>query len=228
MQTKTTTSRMSLSAALAGSILLWNATPSHATCSDTPYLASVCITAATYCPRGYAEANGQLLPINQYAALFSLVGTTYGGDGRASFALPNLQGRTPVGIGMGTGLSRVVLGEQRGLEQRTLGIAQLPSHTHNAAFNPAPGGGLQASTKDGDSPTPASDSYLGKLAIKSIGSPPNLYTTDDSSLTPIKGLGITGAVSVENSGGSQSFPIIPPQLGLRYCIAVEGIFPPRP
>jgi len=227
MQPRTTTFKATLWATLAASAMLADIPASHATCSTDPYIASICITAANYCPRGYLNADGRVIPINGNEALFSLLGTTYGGDGRSTFGLPDLRSRTPVGTGTGQGLTEVPLGFQRGAEQRTLTLATLPTHSHNATFDPSGGAGLQASTAGGESASPGSNSYLGKVAIKGMGTPPNLYTTDDSELISIQGLSAAGTVSVEATGGSKPFSIIPPQLGLLYCIATTGMFPPR-
>jgi microcystin-dependent protein len=190
-------------------------------------MGSICITAANFCPRGYADANGQIIPISDNQALFALLGTNYGGDGRTGFALPDLRGRTPVGIGRGPGLSMVIQAQRRGTEQQILDDRQLPTHAHEASFVPAPGDGLQASTEQGISASPGSESYLGAVAITGMGAPPKLYTDDATSLTSIKGMNVSGAVNVGKSGASQPFLIVPPQLGLRYCIATSGLFPPR-
>ena len=226
MQFRKITLKTTLCAALATGVTLGNAPTTHATCATDPYIASICATAANYCPRGYLPTNGQIVAVSEYTALFSLIGTTYGGDGRSTFGLPDLRGRTPVGAGTSPGLTTVLLGSIRGVEKRTLSLATLPTHSHEATF--APGGGLQASTKDGDSSSPTDASYLGATKIASMGAPPSFYTTDGSALTPIKGLDIDGAISIDPTGGNQPFGIIPPQLGLLYCIAAEGIFPPRP
>ncbi len=220
-------STTTLCSTFAGCAMMIGAPTAHATCVPEPYIGSICITAATFCPRGYAEANGQLIAISDNQTLYSLIGSIYGGDDRTTFALPDLRSRTPVGIGRGTGLSQVNLGQRRGREQQILDNTQLPTHNHIASFVPAPGDGMQASTESGSSASPNSDSYLGKLAVSGMGSPPNLYTVDDANLTPIKGMSISGTITVENSGASQPFPLIPPQLSLRYCIATDGLYPPR-
>jgi microcystin-dependent protein len=227
MQFNNTKIGMTLSAAFVGCISVIAAPASRASCVPEPYLASICITSANFCPRGYTDADGRMLSISNNQTLFSLLGANYGGDGVTNFALPDLRGRTPVGFGRGPGLSIVMLGQRRGTELQVLDITQLPKHNHKASFVPAPGDGLQASTKAGSSASPDSDSYLGKVAITGMGTPPSLYTDDESNLTPIKGMNVAGAVEVGNSGESQPFPIIPPQLGLRYCIATEGLYPPR-
>lgn len=128
--------------ALACTAALFASTPAMA-CSDMPFIGSLCVTAADFCPSPYyAPANGAVIAINSNQALFSLLGARYGGNGSSTFALPDLRGRTPVGTGQGTGLSNVALAQQRGMEASTLNATQLPSHTHTATFG---GSGTQAS-----------------------------------------------------------------------------------
>lgn len=225
MQPRKKTFKITLWAALAGSAMLGHVPASLATCATDPYIGSLCMTAANYCPRGYLEANGQLVEVSEYTALFSLIGVTYGGDGRNTFGLPDMRSRTPVGAGKGPGLSQVLLGSIRGVESRLLTLATLPTHIHEATFDAE--GGLQASTADGKSAAPSSTSFLGTVKV-GIGTAPSLYTTDGSKLTPIQGLNIDGGIEIGATGGSQPFGIVPPQLGLLYCIAGEGMFPPRP
>jgi len=178
-----------------------------ATCTVEPYLGSMCITAATFCPKGYADARGQVLPIAGNTALFSLLGTTYGGDGRSTFALPDLQGRVPRGIGTGVGLTPVEQGEVDGQEAVILGVNQMPAHTHSAQIRgtdargntDAPGGAVPAQSR-------RSSSYSTGAADAAMGA---------------------SAVAIGVSGGGQPVDVVNPYVGLRYCIAVEGIFPPR-
>lgn len=226
MQPRKKTFKITLWAALAGSAMLGHVPASLATCATDPYIGSLCMTAANYCPTGYLKANGQLVEVSEYTALFSLLGVTYGGDGRITFGLPDMRSRTPVGAGNGPGLSQVLLGSIRGVEIRTLTLATLPPHTHKAAFEAE--GGLQASTADGESASPSDTSFLGTVKTGGMSTPPSLYTTTGSTLTPILGLDIDGAISIEATGGGQPFGIVPPQLGLLYCIAAQGMFPPRP
>ncbi len=122
----------------AAVIALVGVTPSISqACCAEPYIGSICFTAVSYCPEGYLPADGRLLNITQYQALFALIGNAYGGDGRTTFALPDLRGRVPVGTGMGAGLTKsVTLGEKRGTEAVVLTPSQVPlaSHTHVATF----------------------------------------------------------------------------------------------
>lgn len=257
---------LALTASLLGSAA-WS-TGSHACSADSPYMGSICITAATYCPRGYAEANGTVLQASQYAALFSLLSNTYGGDGRTTFALPDLRGRVPVHIGQGTGLSNIRLGDKRGVEALNLNIAQLPMHNHDAAFTPVtgqqpvtlpaqPGSGAITATAATDvvpgnagvDPAPSVSNYYLTGVTSSAAGPVTTtapgtnkstligtHVTVDTStykpaiaeqtvnITAVKG----GAVAVANAGASAAVPTLPPELGLRFCIATEGLYPPRP
>jgi len=148
-------------------------------------------------PKGWALCDGQLLPINQNQALFSLLGTTYGGDGRVNFGLPNLQGRTPIHMGSGH-----TLGERGGEQGHTLSIAEIPTHTHVA----------NASTADGNATTPTTTSMLGKSTVQS------LYATASN-------LQAMAPNAVANVGGSQAHINMQPFLVLNFSIALQGIFP---
>jgi len=167
-----------------------------------PLLGSLLLFAGNFAPRGWMFCNGQLLPIAQNTALFSLLGTTYGGDGMTTFALPDLRGRMPIGWGQGPGLSNYDLGEQAGMENVTLTISNMPAHNHpllGASGNGAPlptGNSLGA---------PAANIYDGKNA-------PNLAMN---------------AASIGLAGGSQPFPVMQPFLAMSWIIAIEGIFPSR-
>ena len=169
MTQKTAVLAKSCKKALAG-VALATATitlsPAALACgsSDGVYIGTVCATAATYCPRGYYPAEGQLISISQQQALFAVMGTNYGGDGRSTFAMPDMRGRTPVGVGNGAGLSPVQQGQRRGTEMVTLTTQQLPTHSHAATFTPAGGGqgaDVQVSTINGDHATPAAGDYIG-------------------------------------------------------------------
>jgi len=162
-----------------------------------PFLAEIRLMSFTFAPKGWALCNGQLLPINQNQALFSLLGTTFGGDGRVNFALPDLRGRTPIHVGSGH-----TLGERGGEQAHTLSIAETPTHTHvsNASSNPASTNTptnalvLAAST--------ASQLYAGASNLAAMA--PN---------------------SLANVGGSQAHQNMQPFLTISFCIALQGIFP---
>jgi len=164
-----------------------------------PFLSEIRIMSFNYPPRGWAFCNGQLLPINQNQALFSLLGTTYGGDGRVNFALPDVRGRTPIHVGDGH-----TLGERAGEENHTLAITELPAHQH----------ALMASNSTGDAPVPFSNGQGNILASNASAlyrPPANLVAMEPSSTT--------------NAGGGQPHANQQPLLTLSFCIALQGIFP---
>ena len=165
-----------------------------------PFLAEIRIMSFSFPPKGWALCNGQLLPINQNQALFSLLGTTFGGDGRVNFALPDLRARTPIHVGSGH-----TLGEAGGEQAHTLSIAELPEHTHV----------LRASSRVGNSVNPRTISGGNVFAQE----PGNAYSPNPVSLTALN------AGSVTNVGGSQAHLNMQPYLTLSFCIALQGIFP---
>jgi microcystin-dependent protein len=160
-----------------------------------PFLSEIRMMSFVFAPRGWALCNGQLLPINQNQALFSLLGTTFGGDGRVNFALPDLRGRTPIHVGSGH-----TLGERGGEQAHTLSIAELPTHTHVAQAQP-----LTTTTQ-----LPAVNALLAQAS--------NVYRSPDNlvSLAPL---------TVTNVGGSQAHLNMQPFLTLSFSIALQGIFP---
>ena len=162
-----------------------------------PFLSEIRIMSFQFAPKGWALCNGQLLPINQNQALFSLLGTTFGGDGRVNFALPDLRGRTPIHVG-----SSHTLGERGGEQAHTLSIAELPTHTHVMNGNPA------NATLD----TPASNTTLAVAGL-------DLYRTQATALVAMD------AGCIGNVGGSQAHLNMQPFLTLSFCIALQGIFP---
>ncbi len=160
-----------------------------------PFLSEIRIMSFGYAPKGWAMCNGQLLPINQNQALFSLLGTTFGGDGRVNFALPDVRGRTPIHVGSGH-----TLGERGGEQAHTLTISELPTHTH--VLN----GTAVIATLD----TP-SNNLLAQLATV------NAYGPNANAAT--------NAGTMGNTGGSQAHLNMQPFLTLTFCIALQGIFP---
>jgi len=151
-----------LTTALLGSAFFGQAASA---CSTEPYLGSVCMTAATYCPRGYAVAAGQLNTINENPALASLLGDYFGGDLRSTYGYPDLRGRAPIGSGRGPGLTNFAIGNMVGYERETLDISELPSHTHAATFTPS--GGASGGTASGTISVPVTGSA--KIATSSTG-----------------------------------------------------------
>src|SRR6185369_12569969 len=160
-----------------------------------PFLSEIRIMSFVFAPKGWALCNGQLLPINQNQALFSLLGTTFGGDGRVNFALPDLRGRAPIHVGSGH-----TLGEKGGEQAHTLSIAEIPTHTHVA----------NGTTNAADTNTPANTTLLG-IVNDAYGDPANLQAMAASEITTV--------------GGSQAHLNMQPFLTLSFCIALQGIFP---
>lgn len=161
-----------------------------------PFLSEIRLMSFVFPPKGWALCGGQLLPINQNQALFSLLGTTFGGDGRVNFALPDLRGRTPIHVGNGH-----TLGERGGEQAHTLSIAELPTHAHMAYAANVP-----ANARMGTN---------GLLAAQA-GTPYSAETTPLTAANP---------ATVANTGGSQAHLNMQPFLTLSYCIALQGIFP---
>ncbi len=167
-----------------------------------PFIGQIQIFGFNFAPRGWALCDGQLLPISQYSALFSLLGTAFGGDGRTTFALPDLRGRVPVHVGNGPGLSPIRWGDKSGAESMTLTVVNLPSHSHalvgtNATADQAqPGGNALAQSSE--------DQYAAAAPGDAMR-----------------------AGSVGSAGGNQAFNIRNPFVGIYYSIALQGIYPSR-
>lgn len=175
------------------------------------YIGEIRIFAGNFAPRDWLFCNGQLLSINDYQTLFALIGTTYGGDGQTTFALPNLQSRAAVGIGQGPGLSNYVLGLTAGTENVTLTTPQLPAHSHQVQATPKAHTGAPAQ----DNPTAA---YFGTANS-------NIYGPS-SGTGHLAGNCFTGG-QVGVAGASQPHTNIQPLLATNYIIATQGIFPSR-
>jgi microcystin-dependent protein len=170
-----------------------------------PFLGEIRMFGGNFAPRGWAFCNGQLLSIASNTALFALLGTTYGGDGRVTFALPNLQGRMPMHWGNGAGLSPKVIGESAGAETVTLLATQMPAHTHAARANSASGN---------------TNSPVGKVWSKDAGVQSATYSGNAPNAD-------MAANAIGTAGGSQPHPNMPPYLAVSFIIALQGIFPSR-
>ena len=175
-----------------------------------PFIAEIVMFAGNFAPRGWAFCQGQILSIAQNTALFSLLGTTYGGNGQTTFALPDLRGRTPIGVGQGPGLPNVSLGEVSGSPTHTLLITEMPAHNHL----------IRANANNANDSLPA-NAYLAAAVIptdsnKSVSAYNS--ATDNTTMNP---------GTVAPTGGSQPFSIMQPYLGINYIIALQGIFPSR-
>ena len=170
----------------------------------TPYIGEIRNFGFNFAPRDWMQCNGQVLSISAHTALFSLLGTTYGGNGVSTFALPDLRGRAPIGMGPGPGLTNRVWGEVSGSESTTLSVSNLPSHTH--ALNVKTGVGSQAAP--GGNILAASDQRNSQYSSAAADT-------------------IMSTSAIGNSGSGLAFTNMPPYLGSNFCIAVQGIFPSR-
>jgi microcystin-dependent protein len=168
-----------------------------------PFVAEIRIFPFNFAPKGWAFCDGQLLPLSQNTALFSLLGTTYGGNGKSNFALPNCQGNAPMHPGQGPGLSLHDLGETGGSETVTLLESEIPSHSH----------GLTASLADARERQPASQLFAAGIGVAMYATPGAMTPLSDSALTP--------------AGGDQPHNNLQPYLTLNFCIALQGVYPPR-
>jgi len=169
-----------------------------------PFLAEIKLVGFNFAPRGWAFCDGQLLPISQNQSLFSLLGTTYGGDGRTTFALPDLRGRTPLHVGASTAPGAVThsQGQKGGEESHVLATSEMPGHDHSVAANTAP---ATSDEPQGNLPArPGFDAYGGSTA-----------------------LGAFEAETVTDTGGGQGHDNMQPWLAVNFCIALQGIFPSR-
>lgn len=182
------------------------------------FVAEICMFPFNFPPNGWAWCDGQLMPISQNTALFSLLGTTYGGDGKSTFALPDLQGRVPIQPGQGQGLSLRDLGENGGADSVTLLVAEMPTHTHQVGIKPPVGGAA-----DTDSPTNAYPATFADGA--QIGANAALLYANPG----VQNMGIVNSeTSTLAAGGGLPHNNMQPTLFIYYCIALQGIFPPRP
>lgn len=173
----------------------------------SPFVAEIRMFAGNFAPTGWATCDGQLLPISQNTALFSLLGTFYGGDGKSTFALPNLQGSVPLHQGQGAGLSEYFLGQTGGAQFVTLLESEMPAHTHN----------IMVSNQQGDVQGPTPDTAIARPA----NSTPFVPGSPVPPLTPMafQQLSVAGASLPHNN--------MMPYLTLTFIIAMQGIFPPR-
>ena len=171
-----------------------------------PFVSEIRMFGCNFAPVGWAQCNGQILPISQNTALFSLLGTTYGGDGRSNFALPNLQNSAAMHEGQGAGLSQRLLGESGGQTAVTLIASQMPVHTH-----------VLSGRNAGGKADPLSNNF-GTVGTQLP--PPNFYATTDTSLN-------MNPQALSLSGGSLPHNNMMPYLTVNFCIALQGVFPAR-
>ena len=171
----------------------------------SPFLSQMMMVGFTFCPRGWADAHGQIESINAQQSLYSLLGTTYGGDGRTTFGYPDLRGRMPIGYGQGAGLPDYTWGEKSGTERITLNSATIGAHTHVAS--------VQVTTGPANVSSP-NDAALASSKAYVSGATPSVSLD-------------SGTLALANTGGSNSYNNLMPFLTIRHCMATTGIFPPR-
>lgn len=180
-----------------------------------PFIAQIMIFAGNFAPRNWAFCDGQLLAISSNTALFSLIGTAFGGDGRTTFALPDLRGRVAIHPGTGPGLSNITWGQKSGSESVTLNTTNLPSHTHVVSTT------VPVSANAANQHIPASGSVLAP-ALDNSGLEATTFIVDGA---PANSIPANSTISA--TGGNQSFNIRNPYLGVYHVIALQGIFPSR-
>ena len=172
--------------------------------SAEPFIGEIRMFAGAFAPRDWAFCDGQILSIAEHTALFSLLGTTYGGDGRSTFGLPDLRGRVPMHKGAGPGLSPRYLGQVGGYERVGLSVSQMPAHTHQARAS---------------SEAPDTNSPEGAVPAEKVRT--NLYSIESADVD-------MGASAISSTGGSQPHDNMPPFLSINYIIALQGLYPSRP
>lgn len=207
-------------------------------CPTNPMIGGMCAFAGNFSIRNWAFANGALLNISSNTALFALLGTTYGGDGRSTFALPDLRGRAAVGVGNGPGLVNIALGQKRGVEFVSLTVAQIPQHNHSASTS------INISVADSDisvssnlnahgspgtssSPENAVLAQNGGSFVYSTSAPDVALATDAISASANATVNATATTTLSNAGSGDSHDNRMPYLAVNWLIALQGIFPSR-
>lgn len=186
------------------------------------FMAAIIQFGGNFAPRSWAFCQGQILSISQNTALFSLLGTTYGGNGQTTFALPDFRGRVPVGTGQVPGLSSYALGQSGGTESTVLTTGQLPSHTHTFTSTST----LNAATAKGTLQSPTAALLARSADTSSASSTPVIYAPAGTTpTTPLGGLNVAGTNSL--AGSSEPVGIVQPYLAISFIIAIEGIYPSR-
>ncbi len=178
----------------------WNPGESRAQATD-PFIGQLALVSFNFAPHGWAFCNGQILPISQNQALFSLIGTTYGGDGVTTFALPDLRGRVPLSSGQGPGLQNYVIGQTGGQEFVTLTLSQIPAHTHAAMC---------------DTTVASTDAPAGMIPARNAGGVPQYGTNAAASMS---------SSAIGSAGGGQAHENRQPYITLNWIIALQGVFP---
>jgi len=184
------------------------------------YVGEIILVGFNFAPSGFITCDGRLLPIAPYETLFNLIGTTYGGDGQSTFAVPDLSGRVPIHVGQGLGLTNRQLGEKDGSETVFLSLGSMPTHTH-AIDAAALAARVHCQSNAGTARTP-----VGNVPAREAAGVTNAYSSLPPNTDMRAGtIAVTGAATIGISGSSLPHPNRQPVLGLRFCIAAEGIFP---
>jgi len=194
---------------VSAAAVLWTMTSVTPASAQDAYMGQVETFAFNFCPSGWLPADGRLVALNQYQALYSLLGTTYGGNGTTSFALPDLRGRVAIGPGQGPGQPTYRWGQTGGTAQSTLTLNNLPAHSHTAI--------LRAHNAPGTSDNPANGLMADFPDGQSIYAP----GPSDVSMSP-------EAVQIGTTGSSQPVSVMQPYIAMTACIATQGLYPPRP
>lgn len=222
---------------------LFTAAPNSATAGAEPFVGEISYVGFNFAPRGWAKCDGQLLAISQNQTLFSLLGATYGGDGRTTFGLPDMRGRVPIHQGSSPGGSNFIMGQKSGVERATLTVNQMPVHSHVAtavstSASTVAAGATATSTLKAANADVSEKNAAGNSLANATGlgkaystSAPTVSMQAGSVETSLSGINITTTtdttVTVGNTGGSESFSIMQPFTTVNCIIALEGIYPPR-
>lgn len=219
--------------AMMASVATSSTNDAHA-CGPDPYVGTICITGATFCPRDYKPLEGQLMQISDFTTTYAVTGTTYGGDGTTSFGLPDARGRELVHAGTGPGLNTIYRGEYTGFEVARVPSYYFPSHTHDIDFTKASesaSASLIASSGPSIEHGPK-DNYFGNTTTSSSATN---YSSSSNTTLANGSVTATASMSSDTTGATGTSPesqvslnAIGPQLGLLFCVAMDGLYPPRP
>jgi microcystin-dependent protein len=207
-----------LATTLAFSAAAWS--PAASACGVEPFIGEICIVPYNFAPRGYALTNGQTVAISTNTALFSLLGTMYGGNGQTTFMLPDTRGRVIIGAGQSPGTSNYVLGQMSGSENVTLTVNQMPAHNHSASTTVAVKARGVSSSGNADSPAGNAWAAKSRSGQYSSGAP-------DVDMAAGTVVASSASTTVGIAGGNQPFSIVQPYVVLNPIIALEGIYPSR-
>lgn len=194
---------------------------------NNPYVGQISIVAFNYAPDGWYECNGDQTSISQNPALYSLLDSTFGGDNKTYFCLPDFRGRIPIGVGTGAGLYPIRWGDSLGTNYEILAVEQIPAHTHTADISSATVS-IPATTANGTQTAPATGFNLSTaVGSTSKAEPSYIYSDGEANVSLGNGTVTGGNVSISDTGNSGKFKIMQPSLGLYFAIAGEGVYPPR-